>query len=124
MGLFGTWAGNSGDGQAHQEGWNSWEIWHPLWCFPQKDHQENGGVPAWQIHMQLLWQGCHEEESRWSVELQKVWQDCRWRSLCVQHNRSSHSQVSSQKIKRNQGTINSLLSFYMMSIKKNKNLKK
>ena len=49
-------------GQAYQEGRDHRQVRHPVRCFPEEDRQEDGGLSALQVHLQLLRKGGHEEE--------------------------------------------------------------
>ena len=44
-------------GQAHEEGRDRWKVWYPIRCQLEKDHQEDGGLSALKVFLQLLWKG-------------------------------------------------------------------
>lgn len=43
--------------QAHQEGGDHRQVRHPVWCLAAQDREEDGGVAALQVLLQLLRQG-------------------------------------------------------------------
>merc|ERR1712121_292044 len=105
MGLFRWILCNTRDGQAHQEGWHCWKIWHTLWCLSQKDCEEDGNLPAQQIHMWFLWKGLHEETSCGNLVVLQVQEGCcRW-SLGLQHNCCRSNEVCHPSSEGNEGTV-------------------
>merc|ERR1712215_312278 len=106
MGLFSLTVNQNG--KENKEGRNRRQIWYPLWCLTEKTDQEDGSYSARQIHMQLLWQGEHEEASSWHLALQILQESYCWRSLRIQHNSRSHSQKCSTPSERNERNIGHL----------------
>ncbi|TRY79796.1 hypothetical protein TCAL_09998, partial [Tigriopus californicus] len=104
-------------GQAYQEGRSCGQVRDPLWSFPAKDRQEDGGLSARQVHMLLLWQGCHEAQGRGHLVLQheKLSRDRGRRSLELHNHRRRLRSIRHPTSERNEGALDQLIHRFCIS---------